>query len=484
MKKKSVFIAIYLAGIFAAAAVLRFYHLSFFEFKYDQLSAILLGNQARQAHFLVTHGMGSGVGFDNPPFFIYLMAALTYFTNNPYLLTAFFTVLNLIALLMAIWYFCAFMPVTYALLSATLLAFSPAFTIYSSNIWAQCSLPIILILFSIIFCRFIQEEKPVYFVILNLLAGICAQIHMSGFFLFLALLILGFKYRLKIKKTHIFLIIGLLFIVFLPYIYHIFAEGGKGAVFAYAGKGKDIPWNIFRSHLWMSSFDFFRSYFKRDFFNVLWRSSGIWGLVLYPATFIISGLFTVGFILYVKFLIKGKRIFDKNNLSYPLPFQVSGFLVSIVTLGYLIFQVRTPLHYLIVLFPSHAVITAFCAWRLWKYKIIRVGLVISVVATVFLMSAVLHFLNEAGGHPVAYGPSYKMLNDLGGKIKLLSQRGEFCPVLRLSLPKEGKFDEDAIRFILVKDYVCKDGVKSLPINLSLAWDTKSMRYVYALINGE
>jgi len=484
MKKNLVFIIIYLTVIFAAAAVLRFYHLSFFEFKNDQLAAIFLGNQARQLHFLVTHGMNSGVGFDNPPFFIYLMGALTYFTNNPYLLSAFFTVLNLVVLLAAIVYFCAFMPLTYALLSVVLLAFSPAFTIYSTNIWAQCSLPAVLIFFNIFFCKFIQEEKPVYFIILNLLAAISAQIHMSGFFLFPALLVAGFKYRQKIKKAHIFLILSLLFVMFFPYLYHIFAEGEKGAVFAYAGKGKDIPWNIFRSHIWMSSLDFFRSYFKRDFLPVLWHSSGIAGLILYPLTFVIPALFTGGFIFYIKFLAQGKRIFDRNNSAYPLPFQVSGFLVSVVTLGYLVFQVRTPLHYLIVLFPSYAVITAFCAFRFWKYKAVRAALVVSLLATVFLLAAILHFLDRAGGHPVAYGPSYKMLSDLGDKVKLLSERGEFCPELRLNLPKEGKFDEDAIRFILGRDYVCKNGQKQLSINLNIVWDAQSMRYDYALVNGE
>ena len=61
---------------------------------------------------------------------------------------------------------------------------------------------------------------------------------------------------------------------------------------------------------------------------------------------------------------------------------------------------------------------------------------------------------------------------------------EFCPDLRLSFFNEGKFGEGAIRFILVGDCVCKNGVKTLPINLSIAGDGKTMRYVYALESGE
>jgi hypothetical protein len=484
MRHKTFFVFLYLTLVFAAAAFIRFYHLSFFEFKYDQLAAILLGNQAHQAHFLISHGMNSGVGFNNPPYFIYLMGALTYFTNNPYLLTAFFTILNLCALFIAICYFYKFMPLSYALLSVAFLAFSPAFTIYSSNIWAQCSLPVIMILFNIIFCKFIQEEKPVYYIVLNLLAGICAQIHMSGFFLFPVLLALGFKYRVKIKKAHIFLTVGLLVVIFLPYIYHIFGQGGHKDIFAYAGREKDIPWNIFRSHFQMSSLDFFRANFRHDFLNILRHSWGVWGLILYPLTFMVPVLFIGGFILYLRFLIKEKRIFDKNNPSYPLPFQVSGFLVVLVTLGYLVFQVRTPLHYLIVLFPSYAVITAFCAWKFWKYRLVKAGSLISILTTILLILVFLRFLDVAGGHPVGYGPSYKILNDLKGKIELLSQRGGFCPDLRLILPAKGKFDEGAIRYILTRGHICKSGLKSVPVKLSIVWESKAMRYEYTLVSGE
>ena len=34
------------------------------------------------------------------------------------------------------------------------------------------------------FYKFIKEEVPLYFIMLNLLAGAAAQMHMSGFFLF------------------------------------------------------------------------------------------------------------------------------------------------------------------------------------------------------------------------------------------------------------------------------------------------------------
>jgi hypothetical protein len=114
----------------------------------------------------------------------------------------------------------------------------------------------------------------------------------------------------------------------------------------------------------------------------------------------------------------------------------------------------------------------------------RIGVVISIIATIALTIVVLCFLDGAGGHWCQYGPSYKFLNDLRGKIHLLAQKGGFCPDLRLVVPEKGKFDENAIRFILAGDYVCKNGAKPLPLDLSITWDAQSMRYDYTLVNGE
>jgi hypothetical protein len=481
--KKLIPLFIYLILIFSFAAILRFYHLSFFEFNNDQLHAILLGNDARVHHFLITHGMNSGVGFNNPPFFIYLMGVLTYFSNDPYFLTAFFTILNLLVLAMAFWYFCSFLPIKYAVLLGTLLAFSPAFTMYSSNIWAQCTFPLFMILFHFCFYKFIKEGVPLYFIMLNLLAGAAAQMHMSGFFLFPAILVLGFKYKSVIKKKHLALVAILLFFMYLPYLYHLFGEGELKRVLVHAKGDNDIPWNIFRSHIWFVSLDFFRRLFRGEFLSVLNHSLGISGLILYPFTYILPALFVFGFYSYIKFLIREKSLFKKDSDTEPLPFQISGFLVVVITLGYLVFQVRTPLHYLIVLFPGHAIITAFAAWKLWKYKAVRIATVISVIVTTALVVAVLRFLDAAGGHWCQYGPSYKFLKDLKGRITLLTQ-GKLCPDLRLVLPKTGKFDEAAIRFVLLGDHPCKNDAKHLPIKLSIAWDDETMHYVYTLTNGE
>jgi hypothetical protein len=483
MKKKRIILFFYSVVIFIITLFIRFYHLAFLEFNNDQLQAILLGNDARVHHFLITHGMTSGVGFSNPPFFIQLMGVLTYFSNDPYLITAFFTVLNLIALILAFFYFYKFLPTGYAILTSAILAFSPAFIMYSSNIWAQCMLPFFMILFHFCFYQFIKKKIPLYFILLNLIAGVAAQIHMSGFFLFPAIFILGFISKSVIKRKHLISAGILLVFMYLPYLYHLICEGELSRVLAHAGGDNDIPWNIFRSHFWFVSLDYFRTMFRGEFLKVLQHSLGSLGLLLYPLSCILPVLFIFGFYSYIKFLVKERCFFKVNSDTEPLPFQISGFLVSVVTLGYLIFQVRTPLHYLIVLFPCHAVVTGFACWKLWKYKIARVVIALSIIATVVLLVGMLRFLDSQGGHWCQYGPSYEFLNRLKSQIQLIAQ-DKYCPDLRLNFPKEGKFDEDAIRFILAGSNTCKSDVKKTPINLSITWDKKAMCYVYQLTRGE
>ena len=190
--------------IFVISLSIRLYQLSFFEYKNDQCSAISLGSDTRAAHFLITHGMRSGLGLNNPPFFPYVMGVLTTFTTDPAKLTICFFFINLLALILAIIYFYRTLPEKYALLSTAFLALFPAFTIYSSNIWAQCLLPIIMILFNILLYRFIKFEFVWNFFYMCILVVLAAQIHGSGFMLLPLLILLAVTYWKKIFRTSMY----------------------------------------------------------------------------------------------------------------------------------------------------------------------------------------------------------------------------------------------------------------------------------------
>ncbi len=101
----------------------------------------------------------------------------------------------------------------------------------------------------------------------------------------------------------------------------------------------------------------------------------------------------------------------------------------------------------------------------------------------FLLFLVLNFLDIAGGYG-GYGPSYKILNKIRSEIQLLGQKEGKCVDLHLNVPKEGKYDEGAMKFIIAGDFSCKSGKDALPINLDIHWDKKTMRYVYQLKGEE
>jgi hypothetical protein len=89
------------------------------------------------------------------------------------------------------------------------------------------------------------------------------------------------------------------------------------------------------------------------------------------------------------------------------------------------------------------------------------------------------FLDAQGGHWCQYGPSYKFLKGLRGQVQLLTQ-DKYCPNLQLTIPEKGKFDEDAVRFILSGNRLCKNNIGMPLININIFWDEENMRYVYSI----
>jgi len=474
-----------LAIIFILAFTLRIYHLSFFEFKSDQLYAISAGNDTRRAHFLITHGITSGVGINNPPLFLWFMGIVTFFTNSPFYITAIFMLANTVALALAICYFYISLPKVYAILSSVLLAFSPAFTTYANIIWAQSLLPFLMVLFHIALYKFVKEDKKThYFIFIGILATLASQLHMSGFSLFPLLIILAIFYRNKINKKIFTILTSFVFVTFLPYLYHLFYEKELGKFTSYFNliMHKSIYWKLFREHLRMASFDFFRHYFKNDFSDVLDKSVGVFRFILYPLACILIALFAISLTYYLIWLIKGRKLFNKTEEAlkeHPLPFQISGFMLLFITLGYLVFRVRTPPHYFIILFPSYSLLTGFVAYKIWKIFLLKVIVSLSILSTVILLAGVFLFLRRAGGHPHEYGPNYQTLLGWARDIRSIVPKG-YCPSLSISCLGQGKCDTNAISAIVVGNYKCNNNALAIPLRLTISWDERLMHYEYSL----
>jgi 4-amino-4-deoxy-L-arabinose transferase-like glycosyltransferase len=478
-----------LAVIFILAFALSIYHLSFFEFKSDQLHAISAGNDTRRAHFLITHGVASGVGVNNPPLFLWFMGILTFFTSSPFYITTVFMLANMLALALAICYFYITLPAVYAVISSILLAFSPAFITYAGIIWAQTLLPLLMVLFHISLYKLIQEEsKGSYFVFLVILAALASQLHMSGFFLFPILIILGLLYRNKINKKT-FAVSGFFaFAIFLPYLWHLFYEKELGNLISYFNvvRHKSVYWKLLREHLRMASTDFFRYYFKDDFFGVLGKSVGIFKFILYPLSCILIAFFAASLIYYLSWVIKGRKLFNASKEApgeYPLPLQIAGFMLLFITLGYFVFRVRTPLHYFIILFPSYSLLTGFAAYKIWKIFWLKVIVSSAILSTIILLGGVLLFLRRAGGHPHEYGPDYQTLLNIGREVRSIAAEG-YCPSLSVSCPGQEKCDKNAILSVVTAGYKCNNNEPVIPLELIISWDGHLMRYGHSLNTGD
>jgi len=472
-----------LCVIFVAGLAMRLYQLSFFEFKNDQLAAISLGNEARQAYFLITHGMPSGVGINNPQFFIQIMGVLSWFTSDPFLLTSFFCLINLAALGLAMGYFYHFLEPAHAVIAAVFLALFPAYVIYSNNIWAQCLLPLPMTFFHICLCRFIKYNKGRDFFLACVFAVLACGLHMSAFFILPALAIVLWVYRKVIDKRVLLAAAAAAFCLFMPYLIHLFLEGELSRFVSYAvSSERDFPWKAIVMHLRMSSFDFFRSYFRHDFNAVLREAAGYASWVLYALALIPAGLFIAGFLSYLTWLIKGRRLFnidcDKDR-SMPIPMQVSGFLVLTLTAGFMLCRVRTPAHYFIVLFPAHAVIASFAAFRLWQKAWGRALALTGIISTVVLFMFTLFFLQRAGGHYYAYGISYKRMLEWRQSIASAAPRGCYLD-LNIRFIGKGKDDRQTAYAMLSADTASRRLKRPVAADLDIYWSDSLMRYEYTL----
>lgn len=478
--KKIIFIVIF----FLVSLTIGIYKLSFIEFKNDQLYAIEMGNYARQHHFLLTHGVTSGIGINNPPHFSYLMGLLTYFFQNPLYISAILLLIAMLGLILVLHYFSIRIPTIYALLASSILVLSPSFITYTTYIWPFSFIMLLMSLYHRSFYTLITNKNGNSFVVLAIITAIVSQLHMSGFFLFLPLVLTRYYYRKKIP-TGVFLVsIITVFLIFLPYLYHLFFDRELEKFISFANLSqRHIYWKIFREHIRMASFDFFRYYFRYDFNAVLNKSVGKIWLIIYPLSCILIALFVFGFLAYLSWLIRNKKIFDtapQMQSKYPLAFQISGFVVLTVTLGYLIFHIQAPPHYLIILFPSYAILTAFPAYKMWKFFWAKIVITASILATGFLLVAVLVFVKKAGGHPHEYGPHYGTLLEWR-RLVWSKVPAESCPDLSLAgIVKKGadKLDKDTIYSVIMANRTCDKSSRKIPLRLTVKWDEQLMRYNY------
>ncbi len=149
-----------LAAILILAAFLRFWNLEATEFKFDEARVCNLA-----AHFVDTgtpplRGMGSSTGIDNPPLAVYLMSVPILFSRDPLVVTAFVTLLNVVAVWGCYRFGRRYWGTTVGLLAALLLAVSPWAIFYSRKVWAQnLLLPFVLLYMSLLYAWLVDDRR-------------------------------------------------------------------------------------------------------------------------------------------------------------------------------------------------------------------------------------------------------------------------------------------------------------------------------------
>ncbi len=470
-------IEIFTVIVIVIGIALRFCSLSFFEFKDDQFSAIMDAASTVRKHFLVSHGMMSGVGIPNPPGFCWLCGLFSFFADSPAQFAMIFVLIS--AATIFVWLFLAqkSVPKDKLLYVACLMSSSTALVIYSSNIWAQCLMPIIAISVLCLLASFISGAKDINWVYAFWLNGLAASLHFSGFFLFpvtmLALLIR--KTNLKMFMTAV-LPVTLVFMPFFIYITKFLSSAGmnfeNGGIHAL----RNISF-LFDFH----SCGFMKYYMGVDLKRVL--TSQIGSVPTQTSIFFINIVFGAFLLCGTLFLIsriirlKGKIMeFTKEK---DILIALSGVHLIAVTTAYLILNIKTFPHYFLIVVPAGYVIIADFAVSEPFAKIKKIMLSSAIVFQLFITSALMLFIYSAGGHPKEYGVHYGLLKTWSKEYHGLAKGVEGISAVSIA-PSDDAIIKSSYSAITYGVNPGQDGtVKPDKIYiLHIAWDYERMCYLH------
>jgi len=195
-----------LLGILALGVFLRAFLLDTFEFKGDELEAVMNGLAAPAQHWWIERGASSSVRIPLGPAFSYIMGGLTTVSRDPYVLTTFILAANIIVLLLSVLFFAEFSrDKKHFFLCVSLFSLSPYAIIFSRKIW-QPDLYLIFVI-PLVLMILGAQRNPRLFLPIGLLSAIVVQLHHSGIF-YIPLLVffafLSFKlpgWRRKRRKS-------------------------------------------------------------------------------------------------------------------------------------------------------------------------------------------------------------------------------------------------------------------------------------------
>lgn len=204
--------------VIIAAAFFRLYQFNTTEFDDDQAAVYQMAYNAVHHGYLVATGNVASIHIYNPPAIIYLFMLPAAFTENP----LWGAIMVAVLMIFSVIFTYIFVRRYYGRVAATIaaLAFATAFRaiIYSRFIWNQNLLPFFVILMVMALFHGVVARKRGWLAPALLLLGLLIQLHGSGVFMAIPLVLALVLAPGTIRKRDIALGCALLLIVYAPYL--------------------------------------------------------------------------------------------------------------------------------------------------------------------------------------------------------------------------------------------------------------------------
>lgn len=384
------------------AAVPRLFFMDLIEFKYDEALSLFQTYLFYQQPFLPQIGIQASTGMYNFPLFNYLLIVIGLFSQHPQYISLMVALINTGMIIVFYLLNKKLFGTGVAFLSAISLAASPWAIIFSRKIWAQDFILVFAIPIYYLLLKSLEKRKAQHLAILTFLLLLLIQLHASGIFLMLSVVILFILYKVQINKLKIIKGIFLAALFILPYVIFEFSSTpfcqDCAAFIEYQKSARpfDIE-NVFRplQILNGSYFQFILGDSYNEFIN--------YSPLIAPITFLFAVEFLVIFAGIFYFVINRK----KDYLFLPL-------IILIIPLLYFITRTPSYIHYYVIILP---VIVTFYAlsfralYQLNKSNIYKTGIItlfsIFFFSKCFFTLQFFQFISQKQNISGDYGPVFK-----------------------------------------------------------------------------
>ncbi len=435
--------------LIVAGFFLRVWTWEFFEFKDDQARAIADASATVASRFMISHGMMSGVGIPNLPGFYFFMGVASMIFHDPSAYAAVFIFISCLTVPVWLIGMRGHLSRETLLETAALLSLAPSLVLYSSNIWAQSLLPPIMTAYFCLTVRWLSGGSPWHWIGSCWLAFLAASLHLSGFFVLPATFC--FAWMGRAKPRTVLIAVGPVFVLLLPYLLYLVRFVPTLPAAAPVGHFAPLMNRTLILVNEFHSFEFFNYYFGPDLGRIsAWLLGAGACLPLRMAAAAAAVFMLLGALgVAARFMPPHQRGSWRSDQTI-LCGTVALLMLGSVCLSYMLLQIRAYPHYFLVTVPAGFVLLAL-GFSVITSKLVRKAFfAIVVISNAVLLSSALLFLDMGGGHPLEYGPSYRLLVDWGGELASLAASTGKKPTYDVLLKESArpKFDIGATRRVI------------------------------------